>query len=170
MVNNIDELAKKISELEKRVKDLESDVYNLDDYIPAHTLINKAVHFIEDLKNVGPDDFQEKFKINNYRAESLVKILVEYGYLSKEKDEKGRRTVIPNEPEGEPLTGENDSLLERAIKIVQEYDHASASLIQRRLAIGYARAARLLDQMEIQGIVGPAEGAMPREVLKKNPS
>lgn len=46
MVNNIDELAKKISELEKRVKDLESDVYNLDDYIPAHTLINKAVNFI----------------------------------------------------------------------------------------------------------------------------
>jgi len=119
------------------------------------------------LKNVGPEDFQAKFKINNYRAESLVKILVEYGYLSKEKDEKGRRTVIPNEPEGEPLTGENDTLLERAIKIVQEYDHASASLIQRRLAIGYARAARLLDQMEIQGIVGPAEGAAPRKVLKK---
>ncbi|PIS32099.1 hypothetical protein COT40_01900, partial [Candidatus Peregrinibacteria bacterium CG08_land_8_20_14_0_20_41_10] len=45
--------------------------------------------------------------------------------------------------------------------------HASASLIQRRLAIGYARAARLLDQMEIQGIVGPAEGSAPRKVLKK---
>ena len=86
MSDNIDDLKRQISELEKRVKDLESDIYNLDDYIPAHTLINKAVHFIEDLKNVGPDDFQEKFKINNYRAESLVKILVEYGYLSKEKD------------------------------------------------------------------------------------
>ena len=167
MNDKVDDLTKKVSELEKRIKDLESDVYNLDSYIPAHTLINKAVHFIEDLKNVGPEDFRDKFKINNYRAESLVKILVEYGYLSKEKDEKGRRTVIPNEPEGEPLTGENDSLLERAIKIIQEYDHASASLIQRRLAIGYARAARLLDQMEIQGIVGPAEGSAPRKVLKK---
>ncbi|OQY67849.1 hypothetical protein B6D29_01700 [Microgenomates bacterium UTCPR1] len=170
MSDKIEELKKEISELEKRVKDLESDVYNLDDYIPAHTLINKAVHFIEDLKNVGPEDFQAKFKINDDQTESLVKILVEYGYLTKEKDDKGRRTVISKEPEGEPLTGKNDSLLKRAIKIVQEYDHVSASLIQRRLAIGYARAARLIDQMKIQGIVGPAEGSAPRKVLKKNPS
>ena len=65
MNDKVEDLTKKVSELEKRIKDLESDVYNLDSYIPAHTLINKAVHFIEDLKNVGPEDFRDKFKINN---------------------------------------------------------------------------------------------------------
>src|SRR3990167_2290361 len=60
-----------------------------------------------------------------------------------------------------------DELFERAKEIVQKYDRASASLIQRRLMIGYARASRLLDQLEEAGIVSPGEGSLPREVLKK---
>lgn len=67
-------------------------------------------------------------------------------------------------------TGEVDELLERAIEIVTQSDRASASLLQRRLSIGYARAARILDQLQEMGIVGPAEGAKPREVLIKNAS
>lgn len=63
---------------------------------------------------------------------------------------------------------DNDELFEEAKKIVQQYDLASASLIQRRLAIGYARAARLLDLLEEKGIVSAGEGAAPREVLSKN--
>jgi S-DNA-T family DNA segregation ATPase FtsK/SpoIIIE len=61
----------------------------------------------------------------------------------------------------------DDTLLPKAIEVVQEYDRASASLLQRRLSIGYARAARILDQLEEKGIVGKGEGAMPREVIKK---
>ena len=162
-----DELIKKVKDLEKRIKDLESDVYSFDNYIPAHTLISRAIKFIEEIKSVGPEDLQQKFKINNYRAESLIKILSDYGYLSKEKDEKGRRTIILKEPERVILTGEKDLLLPKAIKIIQEYERASASLLQRRLTIGYARAARLLDQLESEGVIGPAEGSKPREVLKK---
>jgi S-DNA-T family DNA segregation ATPase FtsK/SpoIIIE len=60
-----------------------------------------------------------------------------------------------------------DILLEKAKKIVIEYDKASASLLQRRLEIGYARAARLLDQLEEIGVVGPGMGARPRDVIKK---
>ena len=60
-----------------------------------------------------------------------------------------------------------DKLLDQAIEIVSRYDRASASLIQRRLSIGYARAARILDQMEARGFIGPATGSMPREVLHK---
>lgn len=60
-----------------------------------------------------------------------------------------------------------DELLEHAKKIIIEYDKASASLLQRRLEIGYARAARLLDQLEALGFLGPAVGSLPREVLKK---
>ncbi len=59
---------------------------------------------------------------------------------------------------------EDDELYEEAVKVVREAQKASASLLQRRLAIGYARAARLLDIMEEKGIIGPGDGAKPREV------
>ena len=60
-----------------------------------------------------------------------------------------------------------DDLLEEAKEAVRQYDRASASLIQRRLSIGYSRAARILDQLETAKVVGPAEGSKPREVFKK---
>lgn len=63
--------------------------------------------------------------------------------------------------------GLDDPLYEEAEKVVMEYDQASASLLQRRLSIGYSRAARILDTLEEQGIVGKAEGAEPRKVFKK---
>jgi S-DNA-T family DNA segregation ATPase FtsK/SpoIIIE len=63
--------------------------------------------------------------------------------------------------------GDNDSLFQQAVEIVSLFDKASASLLQRRLKIGYARAARILDELEGSGYVGPAEGSKPREVLKR---
>lgn len=65
---------------------------------------------------------------------------------------------------------EVDELFDEAIRVVCEYDRASASLLQRRLSIGYARAARILDQLEEAGVVGPQEGSKPREVLIQNAS
>ena len=70
-------------------------------------------------------------------------------------------------PGGE--TVERDDLFEQAVRIVCSSDKASASLLQRRLSIGYARAARMLDQLESAGVVGPADGSKPREVLINNP-
>jgi len=64
-------------------------------------------------------------------------------------------------------SGEHDQLFEQAIDIIMQHDKASASLLQRRLSIGYARAARLLDQLEAAGYVSPAEGSKPREVIKR---
>lgn len=61
-----------------------------------------------------------------------------------------------------------DALFEEAIRAVCQYDRASASLLQRRLSIGYSRAARILDQLEAAGVVGHAEGSKPRDVLAKN--
>ncbi len=58
-----------------------------------------------------------------------------------------------------------DDLLGDAIEVVVEAGLASTSLLQRRLKVGYARAARLVDEMEQRGIVGPFEGAKPRQVL-----
>lgn len=70
---------------------------------------------------------------------------------------------MPNEDEGEDG---KDPLFEEAKKIVQEYDRASASLLQRKLSTGFARAARLMDMLEAAGVVGHASGSEPREVLK----
>lgn len=61
--------------------------------------------------------------------------------------------------------GEPDELFEKAVKFVADTGMASASLIQRQFMIGYARAARLLDELEENGIVGPVNGAKPREIL-----
>jgi S-DNA-T family DNA segregation ATPase FtsK/SpoIIIE len=62
---------------------------------------------------------------------------------------------------------EKDDMLEEAIKLVVESGRASTSLLQRRLGIGYPRASRLMDQLEQEGVIGPAEGSKPREVLWK---
>jgi len=62
-------------------------------------------------------------------------------------------------------TAEDEELLKQAMEIVLSAGKASTSLLQRRLKIGYARAARLLDLMEEKGIVGPQEGSKPRKVL-----
>lgn len=64
--------------------------------------------------------------------------------------------------------GDEDDLLDEAVQIVKESQKASASLLQRRLKVGYARAARLLDIMENKGIIGPGDGAKPREVFLDN--
>jgi S-DNA-T family DNA segregation ATPase FtsK/SpoIIIE len=63
--------------------------------------------------------------------------------------------------------GDQDELFQDAVRIVLEYGKASTSLLQRRLRIGYGRAAHLIDLMERDGIVGAADGPKPREVLKR---
>ena len=62
-----------------------------------------------------------------------------------------------------------DPLFEDALRLICQHDKASASLLQRRLSVGYARAARILDQLEMAGVIGPGEGSKPRDVLVKNP-
>ena len=63
---------------------------------------------------------------------------------------------------------ERDELFEEAVRTVCRYERASASLLQRRLRVGYARAARIIDQLEKANVVSPAEGNKPREILVKN--
>jgi len=66
------------------------------------------------------------------------------------------------------IDGDVDELFNQAVKEICQYERASASLLQRRLSIGYARAARLIDQLEAAGIVGPKDGSKPREVILQN--
>jgi DNA segregation ATPase FtsK/SpoIIIE, S-DNA-T family len=83
------------------------------------------------------------------------------GFLESPRDDKGR------DLDAEPEDGEgDDELFEDAVRLVLEFGKASTSLLQRRLRIGYGRAAHLIDMMERDGIVGPADGSKPREILK----
>ncbi len=74
-------------------------------------------------------------------------------------------------PGSNPVTGVEgnaDESFGEAVRIVAQSGKASASLLQRRLSVGYARAARLIDQLEAAGIVGPSDGAKPRDVIMEN--
>ena len=83
-----------------------------------------------------------------------------HGFLEGPKDEKGKE-------EGAEGNGDdNDPMYEDAMRLVFEFGKASTSLLQRRLRIGYGRAAHLIDMMENDGLVGPADGSKPREILK----
>ena len=72
---------------------------------------------------------------------------------------------ISSSTEQEEVNNEYDELLPRAIEIVLEHDQASISMLQRRLRVGYARAARLVDEMEVRKLVSPFEGSKARQVL-----
>ena len=79
----------------------------------------------------------------------------------KEKEKGGKSAGTP-EPAGD---NPDDELLSAAVDVVLETGQASVSMLQRRLKLGYARAARLVDQMEERGYVGPFEGSKPRQLL-----
>ena len=100
-------------------------------------------------------------------------------FMWKNKKSQGEKeyeleNVLSQEPEQDSesilfngaggFSGQEDPLYEEARRVVLEAKKASASLLQRRLRIGYARAARLIDMLEEKGVVGPGEGAKPREV------
>ncbi len=68
---------------------------------------------------------------------------------------------------GEPPSDEQDPMYEEAVRLVLQIGKASTSTLQRRLRLGYGRAARILDMMQRDGIIGPPDGSKPREVLKR---
>ncbi len=105
----------------------------------------------------------ENNPINTENTEATAATL---GKINQEGNIALKDTESENGPDMfDNVKGEDeDDLYEEAIEVVREAKKASASLLQRRLKVGYARAARLLDIMENKGIVGPGDGAKPREV------
>ncbi len=85
---------------------------------------------------------------------------IEHNAAEKEKGAKGVGGAAP-----EDVDSEFDELIDTAAEVVVETGQASVSMLQRRLKLGYARAARLVDQLEEKGIVGPFEGSKPRQLL-----
>ena len=101
-------------------------------------------------------------KQNSGTAEYDQEIIhdIEQHAAEKEKGSKGVGGSAPEE-----VGDDYDELLPSAIEVVVETGMASVSMLQRRLKLGYSRAARLVDQMEEKGVVGPFEGSKPRQVL-----
>ena len=103
--------------------------------------------------------------VQDSEINSLIKYLKDSGVAPEYTEE------VTQMPIGRLVAnyGDEDELFEEAVRTVCQYDRASASLLQRRLRVGYARAARIIDELESAGIIGPGDGAKPRDVLVRNP-
>ncbi len=99
-----------------------------------------------------------------WKAQGLAEYQQQFLDAPKEVQDPAIGTNDGGAVEGE---GEDDPMYNDAVKLVLEFGKASTSLLQRRLRIGYGRAAHLIDLMEQDGIVGAADGPKPREVLKR---
>ena len=98
--------------------------------------------------------------------EELSRII---GFLKNQKPPEYDQTILkaPPKEEGESDATEYDERYDDAVALITKTGHASISMIQRHLRVGYNRAARIIEVMEKEGIVGPSDGAKPREVLVK---
>jgi S-DNA-T family DNA segregation ATPase FtsK/SpoIIIE len=134
------------------------------DMVGAEKLLGKGDMLYAGVVDPFPTRIQGAF-VSEEEAERLVEYIKTLGdpdYIDEsifyDEDEDGGSSSF---------SAEEDLLYDKALEIVMQQGKASASYIQRRLKIGYNRAARLVEEMEYRGIVGPAQGSKPRELLKE---
>ena len=99
---------------------------------------------------------------DNYVADYNQDVLEE---IEKKAQQAGKKNAGAAEPEPTDEELEGDEMLPAAVDVILETGQASVSMLQRRLKLGYARAARIVDEMEEKGIVGPFQGSKPRAIL-----
>ena len=121
-------------------------------YLPPGTSRVQRVHapFVTEKEIQAVTDF--------WKAQGEAEYV--HGFLEGPKDEKDGAEG------GETDSANDDPMFDDAVRLVFEFGKASTSLLQRRLRIGYGRAAHLIDMMYNDGLVGPADGSKPRELLK----
>ncbi len=129
------------------------------DCVGAEKLLGKGDLLLTDAKHAEPLRLHGAW-VGEDEMEKLVNHWKQYVYEESRLNLYEDRHASPDE-------GDNDALFDDAREIVLRYRQGSTSLLQRKLHIGYARAARLLDQLEQARIVGPPDGSKPREVLIK---
>jgi S-DNA-T family DNA segregation ATPase FtsK/SpoIIIE len=112
------------------------------------------------LQGVFVADREIRAVTSHWRAEAEPHY--DLGIIEDEEDSTGSVDDLADD--------DADRLLHEAVGVVQEYDRASASLLQRRLKIGYARAARIIDQLEARGYIGSFDGSNARPVLRREAS
>ncbi len=128
-----------------------------------------------DMLYVPPESAKPTRIQGAYVSEKEVKKLVDFlksNNYPVEYTEEVINQPLPLKGKGGGVAGGGDSgkdaMFEEVVRLVCQFDTASASFLQRKMQIGYSRAARILDQLEEAGIVGPAEGSKPRDVLVRN--
>ena len=124
--------------------------------------------FVSDEEREDVIDFIKSSSQAEYSDEVLAEI--EKAAQEKDKGGKGKASAdtdsgFDDEPAANNAFADYDELLPQAVDVIFDTKQASVSMLQRRLKLGYSRAARLVDQMEELGIVGPFEGSKPRQVL-----
>ncbi len=135
------------------------------DTVGAEKLLGRGDMLYASAVDPAPIRIQGTF-VSDQEVENVVTAVKDYGepdYIDEEifvEDEEDEARDLF----GEPMS-DDDPLYDQALEIVVQSGKASASYIQRRLKIGYNRAARLVEEMEERGIVGPANGSKPREVI-----
>ncbi|WP_051537957.1 DNA translocase FtsK [Treponema sp. C6A8] len=134
------------------------------DSVGAEKLLGRGDMLYASAVDPAPVRIQGTF-ISDQEVEDVVNAVKEYG----EPDYIDDQVFYEEEEDGDDfeLNGnyEGDPLYDQALEIVIQSGKASASYLQRRLSIGYNRAARLVEEMEERGIVGPANGSKPREII-----
>ncbi|WP_422123500.1 DNA translocase FtsK 4TM domain-containing protein [Planococcus sp. X10-3] len=97
--------------------------------------------------------------LSDSEVEKIVDFVIEQQKAQYQED------MIPTEVEETNIDSETDEIYDDAVQLVTDMQTASVSMLQRRFRVGYSRAARIIDQMEQRGVVGPYEGSKPRTVL-----
>ena len=131
------------------------------DAVGAEKLLGKGDMLFSAAWNPFPVRIQGAY-IDDEEIDAVTEYVKKLGPPQYIEDEVFFDEDDTSEFQGEPG---NDPLYERAMEIVMGQGRASASYLQRRLKVGYNRAARLVEEMEMRGIVGPAQGSKPREIL-----
>ena len=125
----------------------------------------------------GASDVPKPLRVQGcYVSEKEITALVDFIKSKKtatydDSQILGQPVVVPGSKTGSVTVGSSegrDPMFDQAVKLVQETGKASASLMQRRLKFGYARAARVLDEMEEAGLIGPSNGAKAREIFMQH--
>jgi S-DNA-T family DNA segregation ATPase FtsK/SpoIIIE len=133
------------------------------DQIGAHQLLGKG-----DMLFIPPSSSKMQRVHAPYVSEEEIGEIVKH--LKNQARPVFNETVLEEakgSDQSQEIDAEVDEIYDEAVRIVMEMGKASTSTLQRRLRIGYGRAARLIDIMERDGLVGPADGSKPREILKR---
>ncbi|MCK9599503.1 MAG: DNA translocase FtsK [Sphaerochaeta sp.] len=134
----------------------------------ADKLLGKGDMLYMSSSNPATERIQGSF-LSDHEVEKVVKFVSSQGvpdFIDESFFEDEEQKASDSESEDGVDVNDDDELMQRALTIVVERKCASASYLQRRLKIGYNRAARLVEQMEEMGYVGPPNGSKPRELIK----
>ncbi|PIW36676.1 MAG: cell division protein FtsK [Candidatus Kerfeldbacteria bacterium CG15_BIG_FIL_POST_REV_8_21_14_020_45_12] len=134
------------------------------DFSGAEKLIGRGDMLYIDSKHSKPKRLQGAY-VSTEEIDAVVNFLKEQSDPDYNNDVTDQQSVSVPGFSGGDYSGDGDDLIPEAKEIIVSAGKASASLLQRRLRVGYARAARILDILEEEGFIGPADGAKPREVL-----